>query len=165
MRLFSISKWRLSQDVGLGCNGGGECIHELKCSGNKFHSCIFHPNYPSLLVIRCYQIHNLYFILAIRWYCKCVLRQFCVLQSLELWNMAEKKSVTIPVGLVASASRAGSIYKPQGWPMWKNHCPIEKYQFIRPDSSQTCFETSIGLKFSLYSMKPPFDSSFLSRRP
>ena len=23
--------------MGLGCNGGGECIHELKCSGNKFN--------------------------------------------------------------------------------------------------------------------------------
>ncbi|KAH9649947.1 transcriptional corepressor LEUNIG-like protein [Citrus sinensis] len=48
----------------------GECIHELSSSGNKFHSCIFHPSYPTLMVIGGYQ-------------------------SLELWNMAENKCMTI----------------------------------------------------------------------
>lgn len=28
----------------------GDCIHELSFSGNKFHSCVFHPCYPNLLV-------------------------------------------------------------------------------------------------------------------
>uniref|UniRef100_A0A0D3C3R9 Uncharacterized protein n=1 Tax=Brassica oleracea var. oleracea TaxID=109376 RepID=A0A0D3C3R9_BRAOL len=28
----------------------GDCIHDLSFSGNKFHSCVFHPCYPNLLV-------------------------------------------------------------------------------------------------------------------
>lgn len=57
----------------------GECVHELSCSGNKFHSCVFHPSYPKLLVIGCYQ-------------------------SLELWNMAENRSMTLTAhdGLIAA---------------------------------------------------------------
>ncbi|KAJ4722964.1 transcriptional corepressor [Melia azedarach] len=76
----------------------GECIHELNSSGNKFHSSIFHPSYPTLMVIGGYQ-------------------------SLELWNMAENKCMTIsahecvisalaqsPVtGVVASASHDKSV--------------------------------------------------------
>lgn len=38
----------------------GECVHELSCNGNKFHSCVFHPAYSSLLVIGCYQASQLY---------------------------------------------------------------------------------------------------------
>lgn len=34
----------------------GECIHELSSNGNKFHSCVFHPTYTSLLVIGGYQV-------------------------------------------------------------------------------------------------------------
>ncbi|KAM7276268.1 hypothetical protein ACFE04_018134 [Oxalis oulophora] len=77
----------------LGSGSEGDCVHELNCNGNKFHSCVFHPTYPSLLVIGCYQ-------------------------SLELWNMTENKTMTLPAheglitalavsnmtGLVASAS-------------------------------------------------------------
>ena len=37
----------------------GECVNELNCSGNKFNSCVFHPNYPSLLVIGCYEVSSL----------------------------------------------------------------------------------------------------------
>ncbi|KAG6389546.1 hypothetical protein SASPL_151017 [Salvia splendens] len=57
----------------------GECVHELSCNGNKFHSCVFHPTYSSLLVIGCYQ-------------------------SLELWNMTENKTMTLSAhdGLIAS---------------------------------------------------------------
>ncbi|XP_072969042.1 transcriptional corepressor LEUNIG_HOMOLOG-like isoform X1 [Typha angustifolia] len=76
----------------------GECIHELRSSGNKFHSCVFHPNYTSLLVIGGYQ-------------------------SLELWNMVENQRITVqahdgliaalaqsPVtGMVASASHDKSV--------------------------------------------------------
>ncbi|GLT77170.1 hypothetical protein SLA2020_487800 [Shorea laevis] len=77
----------------LGSGNEGECVHELSCNGLKFHSCVFHPTYPSLLVIGCYQ-------------------------SLELWNMTENKTMTLQahdgliaglavstvMGLVASAS-------------------------------------------------------------
>ncbi|XP_013656292.2 transcriptional corepressor LEUNIG [Brassica napus] len=63
----------------LGTGSEGECVHELSCNGNKFQSCVFHPTYPSLLVIGCYQ-------------------------SLELWNMSENKTMTLPAheGLIAS---------------------------------------------------------------
>ncbi|KAK4756445.1 hypothetical protein SAY87_006572 [Trapa incisa] len=40
----------------VGSGSEGDCIHELSCNGNKFHSCIFHPTCPSTLVIGCYQI-------------------------------------------------------------------------------------------------------------
>ncbi|KAK6164256.1 hypothetical protein DH2020_001120 [Rehmannia glutinosa] len=49
----------------------GECIHELNANGNQFHSCVFHPSYSALLVIG-------------------------GLRSLELWNMVENKSMTVP---------------------------------------------------------------------
>ncbi|KAK9088079.1 hypothetical protein Syun_030473 [Stephania yunnanensis] len=76
----------------------GECIHELNSSGNKFHSCVFHPSYSALLVIGGYQ-------------------------HLELWNMVENKNMQIlahegliaalaqsPVmGMVASASHDKSV--------------------------------------------------------
>ncbi|MBA0786923.1 hypothetical protein Gotri_006866, partial [Gossypium trilobum] len=76
----------------------GECIHELNSSGNKFHSCVFHPSFPALLVVGGYQ-------------------------SLELWNTAENKCMTIPAhdcvisaltqsqvtGMVASASYDKSV--------------------------------------------------------
>ncbi|KAM1346215.1 hypothetical protein PS2_035258 [Malus domestica] len=71
----------------------GECIQELGSNGNQFHSCVFHPSYSNLLVIG----GN---------------------SSLELWNMAENKSMTVAAheniisalaqspdtGMVASAS-------------------------------------------------------------
>ncbi|KAH7848108.1 hypothetical protein Vadar_033885 [Vaccinium darrowii] len=78
-----------------GSGSEGDCIHELSCNdGNKFQTCVFHPSYASLLVIGCYQ-------------------------SLELWNMNENKTMTLPAhdgliaelaaspvtGLVASASQ------------------------------------------------------------
>ncbi|CDP03866.1 unnamed protein product [Coffea canephora] len=76
----------------------GECIHELSSNGNQFHSCVFHPNYSALLVIG-------------------------GLRSLELWNMVENKSMTVPAheniiaalaqspvtGMVASASHDSSV--------------------------------------------------------
>lgn len=34
----------------------GECIHELSSNGNKFHSCVFHPSFSTLLVIGGYQV-------------------------------------------------------------------------------------------------------------
>ncbi|XP_052186352.1 transcriptional corepressor LEUNIG_HOMOLOG-like isoform X2 [Diospyros lotus] len=71
----------------------GECIHELSYNGSQFHSCVFHPSYSALLVIG-------------------------GLRCLELWNMAENKSMTVRAhdniiaalaqspltGMVASAS-------------------------------------------------------------
>ncbi|XP_039020785.1 transcriptional corepressor LEUNIG_HOMOLOG-like isoform X2 [Hibiscus syriacus] len=85
----SVRLWSLSS---------GECIHELNSSGNKFHSCVFHPNFPALLVIGGYQ-------------------------SLELWNTAVNTCLTISAhdcvisalaqsqvtGMVASASYDKSV--------------------------------------------------------
>lgn len=75
----------------------GECIHELTANGNQFHSCVFHPNFSTLLVVG-------------------------GTRSLELWNMAENKSMTIPAhenivsalaasitGMVASAGHDCSV--------------------------------------------------------
>ncbi|XP_031407113.1 transcriptional corepressor LEUNIG-like isoform X3 [Punica granatum] len=63
----------------LGSGSEGECVHELSCDGNKFHSAVFHPTWPSLLLIGCYQ-------------------------SLELWNMSENKTMTLPAhdGLITA---------------------------------------------------------------
>ncbi|CAN6486218.1 unnamed protein product [Victoria cruziana] len=62
---------------------GGECIHELSSNGNKFHSCVFHPAYPTLLVIGGYQ-------------------------SLELWNMIYNKTMTVAAheGLIAALAES-----------------------------------------------------------
>ncbi|KAG0474652.1 hypothetical protein HPP92_014338 [Vanilla planifolia] len=75
----------------------GECVNEHSSNGNKFHSCVFHPSYPNLLIIGGYQ-------------------------SLELWNMVEKQTVTVQAheglipalaqsftGMVASASHDTSV--------------------------------------------------------
>ncbi|XP_073263664.1 transcriptional corepressor LEUNIG_HOMOLOG isoform X3 [Populus alba] len=76
----------------------GECIQELSSNGNQFHSCVFHPSYSTLLVIG-------------------------GISSLELWNMADNKSMTIPAheniiaalaqspvtGMVASASHDSTV--------------------------------------------------------
>ena len=43
----SVKLWSLNS---------GDCIHELSSSGNKFHSCVFHPTFPNLLVIGGYQV-------------------------------------------------------------------------------------------------------------
>ncbi|XP_065850802.1 transcriptional corepressor LEUNIG-like isoform X2 [Euphorbia lathyris] len=77
----------------VGSGNKGEYIHELSCTGNKFRTCVFHPSYSYLLIIGCYE-------------------------TLELWNMAENKTMTLSAhdklvsslavssatGLVASAS-------------------------------------------------------------
>lgn len=76
----------------------GECIHELSPNGSQFRSCVFHPSYSALLVIG-------------------------GMRTLELWNMAENKSMTVPghdniisalaqspvTGMVASASHDGCV--------------------------------------------------------
>lgn len=41
----------------------GDCLHELSSNGNKFHSCVFHPTYSSLLVIGCYQASHVHWFL------------------------------------------------------------------------------------------------------
>ncbi|GKV00765.1 hypothetical protein SLEP1_g13401 [Rubroshorea leprosula] len=77
----------------VGSGSKAEFIHELSCTGNKFHTCVFHPTYPLLLVIGCYE-------------------------TLELWDMTENKTMTLHAhdqlvsalavsntnGLIASAS-------------------------------------------------------------
>ncbi|KAK3028072.1 hypothetical protein RJ639_039363 [Escallonia herrerae] len=99
-RLASVSEnsvrvWKI------GSGAEQDCIHELSVTGKKFRCCVFHPYYPSLLVIGSYQ-------------------------SLELWNMAENKLMTPleePIaalavseisGLVASASHQDNLVK-----IWK----------------------------------------------
>ncbi|XVE72775.1 hypothetical protein DITRI_Ditri11bG0065700 [Diplodiscus trichospermus] len=76
----------------------GECVQEFSSGGNQFHSCVFHPSHSTLLVIG-------------------------GISCLELWNMAENKSMTIsaheniisalaqsPVtGVIASASHDSSV--------------------------------------------------------
>jgi len=68
----------------------GEFVHELNCSGNKFHSCVFHPTYPSLLVIGCYE-------------------------SLELWDIREKNTMTFNnahegmIAALAASSATGKV--------------------------------------------------------
>ncbi|XP_048131686.1 transcriptional corepressor LEUNIG_HOMOLOG-like isoform X2 [Rhodamnia argentea] len=76
----------------------GECIQELSSIENQFHSCVFHPSYPNLLVIGGFS-------------------------SLELWNIAENKKLTVQAheniisalaqspatGMVASASHDCSV--------------------------------------------------------
>lgn len=76
----------------------GDAIHEFTANGNQFHSCVFHPSYSALLVIG-------------------------GKRSLELWNMVENKSMTVPAheniiaalaqspltGMVASASHDSSV--------------------------------------------------------
>ncbi|PON90767.1 Coatomer beta subunit [Trema orientale] len=73
----------------LGSGSKGDCVYELSCSGNKFHSCVFHPRYPSVLVVACYQ-------------------------SLELWNVIENKTMTIQaheslVSTLAASTLTGMI--------------------------------------------------------
>jgi WD40 repeat protein len=68
----------------------GEFVHELNCSGNKFQSCVFHPMYPQLLVIGCYE-------------------------SLELWDIREKNTMTFNnaheglIAALAASSATGKI--------------------------------------------------------
>ncbi|CAN6486237.1 unnamed protein product [Victoria cruziana] len=71
----SVRVWSLAS--------GGECVHELISNGNKFHSCVFHPAYPTLLVIGGHQ-------------------------SLELWNMVDNKTVTVAAheGLIAALAES-----------------------------------------------------------
>ncbi|CAO2190984.1 unnamed protein product [Urochloa humidicola] len=68
----------------------GEFVHELNYSGNEFHSCVFHPTCPSLLVIGCYK-------------------------SLELWDIRGNKTITLNnahdglVAALAASSETGHI--------------------------------------------------------
>ncbi|GKB80438.1 retrovirus-related pol polyprotein from transposon TNT 1-94 [Tanacetum coccineum] len=58
----------------------GECVHDLSCNGNKFHLCIFHPSYASLLVIGCHRFGEL------NWYylILCCIRCSLQIQSNDL---------------------------------------------------------------------------------
>ncbi|KGN65390.1 hypothetical protein Csa_019543 [Cucumis sativus] len=76
-----------------GSGSKGDCIHELNCNGNTFHTCVFHPTNTSVLIIGSHE-------------------------SLELWDMTENKTRTLQAheklvtalaasnatGLIASAS-------------------------------------------------------------
>lgn len=116
----------------------GDCIHELSSTGNQFHSCVFHPSYPALLVIGGMRVNICSFLqiipvnviqkvypltnLVVYNFTNSCFVNPC-LQSLELWNMVENKSMTIPAhenivaalaqspvsGMVASASHDSSV--------------------------------------------------------
>ena len=100
----SVKVWSLAS------GNEGECVHELSCSGNKFHSCVFHPTYASLLVIGCYQASPLVNTLIITSHCMSYqvlnIGLFILFQSLELWDMSESKTMTLPAheGLIAALS-------------------------------------------------------------
>ncbi|KAF6167949.1 hypothetical protein GIB67_020519 [Kingdonia uniflora] len=85
-----------------GGGGEGSCVHELNCNGNKFHSCVFHPTYSSLLVIGCYQASIICYLFTYFMPFYCHLAWFH--HSLELWNMQENKTMTLGAheGLIAS---------------------------------------------------------------
>ncbi|ONM41145.1 leunig-related1 [Zea mays] len=99
-----------------------ECIHELICSGNKFHSCVFHPNYPNLLIIGCYEASSplscqrpkliVFIISTFLIAFACI---FHIMQSLELWDIREKNTVTISnahdgmVAALAASSASGLV--------------------------------------------------------
>ncbi|CAN1331385.1 Transcriptional corepressor LEUNIG, partial [Linum perenne] len=73
----------------IGSGSRGECIHELSSSGNKFNTCAFHPTYPSVLIVGCYE-------------------------TLELWHMAENKTMTVQahekrVSALAVSSASGLV--------------------------------------------------------
>ncbi|MQM01692.1 hypothetical protein Taro_034447 [Colocasia esculenta] len=94
-------------------SASGECIHEFNSNGNKFHSCVFHPSYSTLLIIGGYQ-------------------------TLELWNVAENRSMTVQAhdnliaalaqssvtGMVASASHDKSVK------LWKRVREISVYTCV-----------------------------------
>ncbi|CAM8983918.1 unnamed protein product [Rhodiola kirilowii] len=63
--------------------GKGDCVYELKCTGSEFHTCIFHPTCPSMMIIGCYK-------------------------SLELWNMSENQMMTLKAHGDMISSLAGS---------------------------------------------------------
>ncbi|KAK8682047.1 hypothetical protein V6N13_054444 [Hibiscus sabdariffa] len=86
---------------------GGECLHELRSTGNKFQSCTFHPAYSQLLVIGGYQVkYSEYYLqntVCSSYACKSILF-FCP-QCLELWNPIESnKTLTVEAhrGLISS---------------------------------------------------------------
>ncbi|URE06665.1 LisH [Musa troglodytarum] len=62
-----------------------DCIHELNSNGNQFHSCIFHPRFPHILIIGGYQ-------------------------SLELWNLIGNQTMTVPAheGVIAALAQSHS---------------------------------------------------------
>ncbi|XP_019175712.1 PREDICTED: transcriptional corepressor LEUNIG-like [Ipomoea nil] len=73
----------------LGSGSIGNCVHELGSNHSKFHSCVFHPVYTSLVVIGCNQ-------------------------SLELWNMSENKTMVVAaheriISSLAASSATGLI--------------------------------------------------------
>ncbi|KAJ0970436.1 hypothetical protein J5N97_023313 [Dioscorea zingiberensis] len=61
----------------------GNCIHELSSSGNKFHSCVFHPTYTTLLIIGGYQ-------------------------SLSIWSMVDNQLMMVQAhdGLIAGLTQS-----------------------------------------------------------
>ncbi|CAG7907741.1 unnamed protein product [Brassica rapa] len=143
--LASVSE----NSVKLWSPSSGDCIHELSSSGNKFHSCVFHPSYPNLLVIGGYE-------------------------SLELWNTKENKCMTIPAhecvisalaqspltGMMASASHDKSvkIWKKKFLRSSRKKCKKEKQSWGLFFSLILCLVfTSISCLMGLFASKKQRD--------
>jgi WD40 repeat protein len=69
----------------------GEFVHQLNSGGKIFHSCVFHPTCPSLLVIGCYKAsHENQFILKNEnqfcFYFEMVITHWFTFMPCSLWN-------------------------------------------------------------------------------
>uniref|UniRef100_A0A0A9FAA3 Uncharacterized protein n=1 Tax=Arundo donax TaxID=35708 RepID=A0A0A9FAA3_ARUDO len=74
----------VSQDtVKIWSVASGACIHELRSHGNQYHSCIFHPRYPKMLIVGGYQ-------------------------TLELWSLSDNQRNPIQAheGLIAALAHS-----------------------------------------------------------
>jgi WD40 repeat protein len=92
----------------------GEFMHELNCSGNKFQTCVFHPTYPSLLVIGCYEASFTYLFRHVNHFVS-MLTLLSAVQSLELWDIREKNAMTLNnahdglIAALAASSATGKV--------------------------------------------------------
>ncbi|KAK4781248.1 hypothetical protein SAY87_017354 [Trapa incisa] len=79
----------LVQVWAIGSSIKGELVHQLNSNGKKFHSCVFHPTQPSVLIIGSYQ-------------------------TLELWDMKGQKTTTVraheqSISCLAASSTKGLV--------------------------------------------------------
>ena len=45
-----------------GSGSKGDCIHELNCNGNTFHTCVFRPTDTSILIIGSHEVSQCYLV-------------------------------------------------------------------------------------------------------
>ena len=76
----------------------GDCIYELALSGYRFCSCVFHPTYPSLLIVGCYQVNYFCFTFYTNLFCSFpAIRQLCIWYKILIlltrnceWNLCSR---------------------------------------------------------------------------